>query len=535
MIEDRRSFVWARIFATDQRPDFFPELHDEQGLAIPWLRGPRRHFGLAFSGGGTRSSAATLGQLRGLKVSGLLEKVGYISAVSGGGWTGTPYVFLPPDRDEDLFLGTAKEPQELTLADLEQVPAGSMAAAIVQAHLIPELVREGLFRRGGDETAGRAVGNLFLEPFGLDDLSRFLSFHSEAVGAVLAANARQPGNRHWLEPEDFYTVRPGRPFLILGTTVTRIENTSLAERRIPCELTPLYAGMRKLFSRAGVDRLPIGGGYVETLAFDSRAPVEVAGDRVRVEIGEQRFRLTLSDMLGASGALLREIVDFTGLNFLGLPEFRHWPLTDLGEVEEQEYGHGDGALLENLGIMPLLARQVRNIIVFVNASTVFHPNAEDLEERICGSLEPLFRKTRNRDLLNQVTDEDFDLNVVFEEDEYEKLVRGFYHCHLRGEPLVHWGSYQVRENRHFQVRPYEARIAWVYIAPVPRWMDALPADVAELFERSALRRFPNFLTTFENGVFQPISLEPVQVNALAHLSCYAIRNKAQELARFFEL
>ena len=42
--------------------------------------------GIAFSGGGTRSASATLGQLRGLEQNGWLARVRYMTAVSGGSW-----------------------------------------------------------------------------------------------------------------------------------------------------------------------------------------------------------------------------------------------------------------------------------------------------------------------------------------------------------------------------------------------------------------------------------------------------------------
>lgn len=531
MSEDRRRFVRARYYPSQDRPDFYPELAAESGLAIPWLADRRRHFGVAISGGGTRSASAALGQLRAMAHLGWLDKLGYISTVSGGGWTSTPFVFLPPSYDDRLFLGEAKGPGQLKKEDFLEVIPGSMAWTITEASLIPELIREA-WQGAGDETAGRAIGNIFLAPFGLDDHTRLVTFHQDALASALAANHRRPDQPYWLEEGDFYHVRPGRPFLILGTTLTRIENSRLQERRLHAELTPLYCGVRRLFKRAGVGRLPIGGGYVETLGFDSRAPHAVDDRHVYVEIGAARHRFTLSDMMGASGALFRELVDVTGINFLGFAQFRHWPLVDLGQIEEQEYGHGDGALLENLGLMPLLARQVENIVVFVNSETPFDPSEEDLTDRLCGSIEPLFRATPNRDVLGQLTDEVFNLNVVFPENQLQDLVRGLYHCRLRGEPLVYCDTYQVLANEHFNVRPYEAKVVWVYNDLTPRWAEALDPKLQSLLERSELKRFPHFRTTFENS-FVPIALEPLQVNALAHLSSFVVLEAAEKIQRFF--
>lgn len=532
--DNRRRFVRARIFDCEKEPGFFPELHDGHGLAVPWLAGDRRRFGVSFSGGGTRSSSATLGHLRGLKATGLLDRLGYISANSGGGWTATPWVFLPESYDEELFLGACKEPGQLTIEDFEKAEKGSMAAAIDGAHLVSQLLEEWV-RGAGDETAGRAVGNIFLEPFGLDDLGRFPGFHREAVEATVAANRRRPDSPYYLEPEDFYTVRPGRPYLILTSTVTRIENDRLEQRRLPCEMTPLYTGVRRLFHRAGDGGLPIGGGYVETIGFDTREPIDRFTDgRYLVEIGASRYRFTLSDMLGSSGALLREVVDFTRFNFLGLPEFRHWPILRPGDFEHRDYGFGDGALLENLGIMPLLARQVENIVVFVNSEHAFDNTLEDVRARLAASLEPLFRPVPNADLFGQATDELFDLNVVFESEEFERLIESFHRCQAAGEPLVHYGRHQVRENRHFLIRPYEAKIVWIYNDAVRNWCEALPPKTRKILGRSELRRFPHYRTTFEN-LLQPIHLSKVQSNALAHLSCYCVQQSAERIRRFFEI
>ncbi len=47
------------------------------------LAAPLPQTAVCFSGGGTRSLAATVGQLRGLVALGLLDQVGYLSCVSG--------------------------------------------------------------------------------------------------------------------------------------------------------------------------------------------------------------------------------------------------------------------------------------------------------------------------------------------------------------------------------------------------------------------------------------------------------------------
>src|SRR5262249_50094241 len=73
----------------------------------------RDDIGLASPGGGTRSATMTLGQLRGLQRLGWLDRVRYVSAISGGAWAAIPFTFSTRSIDE--LLGTYVAPGQLTL------------------------------------------------------------------------------------------------------------------------------------------------------------------------------------------------------------------------------------------------------------------------------------------------------------------------------------------------------------------------------------------------------------------------------------
>ncbi len=51
-----------------------------------------KHIGLALSGGGIRSASFAIGVLQGLHEAGLLDEIGYLSTVSGGGYAGSWYM-----------------------------------------------------------------------------------------------------------------------------------------------------------------------------------------------------------------------------------------------------------------------------------------------------------------------------------------------------------------------------------------------------------------------------------------------------------
>ena len=529
MFHDRRRFVNTRIWNTEAEPASFPERDDPDGLAVPWLP-EKADLGVAFSGGGTRSASATLGQLRGLRAAGLLEHVRYISAVSGGSWAAVPFIYLPQQFDEKLFLGDAKDPQALTLNDFIHAAQGSLALVISDTVVTDDFLWE-VLKLGGNEAYARAIGRLFLKPFALDDTDRFFTFHTAARDAVIAGNRETDDRWYYLEEGDFYTVRKGRPYLVVGSTILRVDNTGYSRKKMQCEYTPLYTGVRRLFPRAGRYGAPVGGGYVESFAYDSKNPREQwDGRRWRVKLGRERYRLTLSDVIGSSGAAPAELLEKKRFNHLGFPEFRHWPIHRVGQIDEEEYGHGDGGHLENLGVMPLLARGVKNMIVFVNTKTKFRPRAQ--KNPYAESLEPLFRPVKDRD--DSDGKAQFMSNHVFEDaGKFDALIRGLQKRKTQGQTLIHCDTYTVLPNLHYRIEGnYAVNVCWIYNEAVKTWSDALNTKVRRRV--AGLPRFPHYRTFFQNPP-KVIDLSVEEVNALAHLSCWNVTTNAQIIRNHFGL
>lgn len=318
MIHDRRRYVNTRVWSTESAPTSFPERDDTDGLAVPWL-GKKADVGVAFSGGGIRSASATLGQLRGLHVTGLLGQVRYISAVSGGSWTATTFTYLPDEFDEETFLGVAKNPAELSKEDFESGEEGSFAQVLAKTGIADDFLLE-LFKFAGDETYSRAIGRLFLQPFNLDDTEHFFTFHAGARDAVLAGNSQTDDEIYFLEKSDFYSVRENRPYFVVGGTILRLNNTGYSHQKMQCEYTPLYTGVRRLFPAAGRRGVPIGGGCVESFAYDSANPEEQWDThRWRVKLGRRRYRFTLSDVIGSSSAAPAELLESKYINGSRVP------------------------------------------------------------------------------------------------------------------------------------------------------------------------------------------------------------------------
>lgn len=539
MTHNRKRYVKTRYWNTRKNPDFFPELHDP-AFSSEYIK-ERKDFGVCFSGGGTRSAAATLGQLRGLKNAGLLEKIGYMSAVSGGSWGSAAFVFLPQAMDEDIFLGAAIPPEELGMEILGQEIEGSMAKAISKTVIGDDILRE-ILERSGDEAYSRAIGQLFVEPFGLHSLNRYIAFDEKTLATTLAANSRQGDADYYLTGDDFIMARPKRPFYIANATLLRERNDDVREQKMHCEFTPIYSGVRSWFADAGRrtgflvgEKRPIGGGYIQTHAYDS-TPKEFIGDTGLIGVSCARRCFTLSDIIGSSGAAPEETVRDLGMTFTGFPEFRHFavPQDDHNTLARAaEYAHGDGGHLENFGLIPLLARKVKNIIVFMNSPTPF-----TLDGSCNDDLAPLF----GRDDYPVSKKGKFDpvkvaVNRVFAPAQLDEIIQTFQMQKTAGQPLVHIGKFQVEDNSHYNIGRYQATICWVYLDCPDSWKNRIGDGQLKTMigeKHSMFKRFPHYRTFMENGK-TIIDLTIEQVNLLSQLTCWTVMTSRDTIIDRFDL
>ncbi len=502
---NRLKYVNIRSWRTDQPGFEFPEVSDPT-LRYEHLTPARRRLGLCFSGGGTRSASATLGQLRALRELGLIEQFGYLSCVSGGSWAAVPYTYLGGLANEDTFLGRYVPPERVTPESLEHLDRNGFAAAIADSVIFDNFLGHAA-RLAGDETYSRAIGDTFLEPFGIDSLRRFFTLDSGSLADILGRN------KH-MRKRDFYRVRRNRPFLIAGGTVLRRENPR-PKRRLHFEMTPLYAGTYVRHSRAGSGSRDFGGGYVEAFGFDSSEPERVRKDVAKVRLGASRHRFTLSDVVGTSGAAPAEVLDQLHLSWLGFPEFRYWSPAQRRR-SAREYEFGDGGILENLGMMPLLLRGCERIIAFVNTK---HPlrGPRDIND----SIPALFGR-----------DDEYLLNRVFPRDDYKAVVKGLLDARRAGGPTVFGSSHTTVDNRHFGVEGgKQVEVLWVYNERAKNWEDRLPPATQALLDQGSLTNFPHYDTFFQNPP-KVIDLSRKQVAMLASLASWGVMQSEVKLREF---
>jgi hypothetical protein len=389
------------------------------------------------------------------------------------------------------------------------------------------------------------VGKIFLEPFGLHDLNRFFTFHEGALDQILDGNSEAKDGKHYLKKDDFYLARKNRPFLILVGTLLAQQDKSNPDELYIIEITPLYVGVRKRFlpelKVKGKKRTrAIGGGYVEPFGYDSFAPKEGAsaiGDRWKVRLKakksdilkfkdspfNKRYRFTLSDAIGISSSAPLVTLAKTPIRNVVFPEFRHWPVEAITGhyplVETNELQHGDGGDIDNLAIMPLLARRVENILVFINTRSEFTPQdtCESISEEFTDDLVSLFQQT-----------EKLRHNVVFAQgkESLTEICQFFKDKRAEGKPLVFCQSYNVVANTRHDIQPYTTKICWVYLDRVQKWIDALPDNggplTRELIEgMGKFDTFPYF-ETFRERKLRVIDLDRERVQALSNLAAWTV-------------
>lgn len=527
--------VAVRTWIVNDSGEPLPELADSE-LAVPWLK-ERPSFGLAFSGGGTRSASASLGQLRALHDLGWLRQARYIASNSGGSWISVPYTYLPLAIDEERFLGEYIPPAELNDQRLSPANVDPLAfeTAIHDAGTIDELHEIGR----GDEAYSDIVASIFLDPFGLHDNEKFFTFHAAALDRILA------GNRS-LNASNFQIVeRQDRPYLIVAGVMIGQQLSDDPNEYFPVDMTPLYTGIRGRFDfEKDGESIVVGGGYVESFGYDSYEPrrgaidgrysVRLTGMLVRGDkpIGD-RYRFTLSDVIGASSAApLGTLSRYAVPNFL-FPEFRHWPV-DRNAIDEadrhvrrmaDEFQHGDGADMDNLALTPLLVRKTENIIVFVNTEDAFRKPAtgcqDTSEEHISDDIVSYFRESGV--LIH---------NIVFDEGDagLADICEAFAAQQAAGEPLVYCRPYDVVANERHGIDPYRASICWVYLDRANNWIEQLDPTGGELTRdlyngQGSFDNFPHYHTFAEQGI-SLIDLNRERVVALSNLAAWGVRDRA---------
>ena len=488
--------------------------------------------------------------MRGLHAADVLPRFGAISCVSGGTWFGLPFSFAPAAYSDGQLLGPVVAPGDITVSGLNYISGQCLGGALLN---LTDLRLSGLYtyyvgeyvtgHLPYDKIWSRILNDTILNPFGLDNTGTYFTLDQSTLAAIRQRNGG------FADP--FYTLRADRPFFIAGGTqiyplgvlprqggparrsparsrparsrAPRSAPLDLSVKNLPgqiyrhFEYTPGYTGTAQLFSRAGIGGLDFGNGYVENFCFDTPTPLGVSTANIaQVPVGKYPF--LLSDMIGSSSAALASVLDefrFSG----GFPFFDYWPIKDIGQEASVPYSFGDGGILENTGIVPLLRRGYRVIFAFVN--TPFPVNSDDpgCVNGIDGQISRLFGLIPSDDYGSSQDTQ------IFATSQFAALADGLKAARASGAPVVYADRYPILPSNPFELAVYTPLIFWLYNDWNRSWHDQLQPEVKQLFAEwnpiDYLENFPNYATVGQNDG-ELLYLTPRQINLLAHMWCYTM-------------
>jgi len=495
----------------------------------------RAPVGVCFSGGGTRSLTASLGQLRALRALGLLDRVSYISSVSGGTWAAAAFTWLPARISDDDFLGPVVAPRDIqtsTLGDLPPDNLGQVPTRMSYPHFIEDILKLKEHFKVPDHYLWQAIiGKYVLQPFGLwnQNLQGFSdSFYSLDAASAQAIAARNPG----LDPAKLYLIERPRPFLIMNGCLVSNPGKR-GSQLLPFESTPLDLGVRMTFPGIGPDGRALGGGMMESFAMGSAWQQDLTGDQARVTVPSRPF--SLSDMVSISSAAFAEGIQ-AKLPFLDAidPQYRYWPVAHRESTAPAEYLFTDGGSLENSGVASMLSRGVPNVIAFVNSQT---PLAMEEGEVVLDPQIPLLfglapsRKKLRRDepKRDPVPNDDARFTQVFPSERYAEVAHGLWKANDpsgAGGPAIYLQTLETQANPNYGIESRPVRVLWVYNTAVKAWYDQLQPAVRNVIDKT--RHFPNYDTILQ------LDLSAAEVNLLAHLSCWGLMSQAPLVKELFD-
>jgi hypothetical protein len=519
----------------------------------------KNDYGVAISGGGTRSAALAAGQLRAMINAGLFggkkgRKYTYVSMVSGGSWGAFPLFYLPNDSWVDHYLGqTVKSVDTLTL-DFIAKNAGLVAQAVSHDYVALDTLWHIL--KWSDAYCS-AIGDTFLRPMGIDE-NKFVTWRIQDRDQLV--NLNQP-SKNGIGPGDFLCVL-GKwrdqdvPFPIVNGTVLTKDHLP----NLHFEITPLYVGISGDW-QPSVSGPGFGGGKVSPILMGTDIPSAIAQaaasgpGTATAYLGAPSIALYPRDVIGISGD-----APAGALSGPFFPYYQYWsPDYDNPKNpsrKEVSYEFGDGGLIENFGIMPLLRRQVQKIVVFINAEydigqlnlQKWLEQPDQIDDSLDDAIAPLFHpKALNRiKKINAGQNVVFDINVCLDSkgkpvpgNSLFELVTDLHQKAAAGEIAFHTAKYQVVPNPNYGVdansfgtaHPYQPTVTWVYNCLPNKWLNALPhdtlADPNHLWRKPGLKPFPFEQTFFEEPPFV-VNLSVEEGVLLGHLADWVTSQLIQQ-------
>ncbi|KAJ1462508.1 hypothetical protein M885DRAFT_505413 [Pelagophyceae sp. CCMP2097] len=504
--------------------------------------------GFGFSGGGARAFSTAMGWVRGLDAIKAFTKDVNVAGVSGSTWFLAPY-FYSSFNDDDL-VPPYLEPQDCTLTNLDS-QKGFLANA--PGPMLEPVLEEYVKRLASssygdlDDIWRDVVHALYLAPAGIG---------VDAVSASSPQHARDVLERNpYLNATFVFPRRQDMPKLVLVGTV--LGPASLAPFGEPRKYLPLAFGAERSgtrFSTQSVEYVSSNGrsetvnvgGLSETFAFGAALLALNATERSAL-VAPRRRPFSLADAVGiaslAPAAVFEQ--DIGALDDV-IPERLLWAPNDGGDEDGAKAGAskaskaskapkadgltaavmslGDGGDTENFGVVPLLQRGAKKLVIFAATNTPLAPASAWDPTTTLPSLDNCDSYVPSLFGIDSTGDREADVrnNKVFEEEAFPKLVQLLQRSQASGNGTIARLSLRTVANSLFDVPAgRKVDVVVVYLDEPARWRNALPEETLEALDDG--RPFPYFPFY---GTFTQLALSTRQVNLLANMATWVVRTNA---------
>ena len=457
------------------------------------------------SGGGFRSYACVLGQLRALHDLGVMDHIGLMSGVSGGAWGLFAHRFAPAAEIRHR-LGTPIDPAHLTL--------DALRASIDETHLAHPITQFDAIRLGRqlreevptERLFSTVLGRQLLAPLGVS-----------ADRPILSASQQQTRDLRSRNPDlaetDILEPPTGRPPVVAGACVLTEHDGAFSYD--PIEITPSAITRVQRGQESPVHAM-------ETPALVGALLGELKPGIIPVTRVSRGF--SLGDLLaatgGAPGGILVQLARQFGLEAKNLVLHGAQWLTS-----HDAPFYVDGGYVDNTGVLAALRRGAERLMVFVNTNaTLADGDSAYHVEGIEAQISRLFGRTPSWGMYSEQP------LPLFPEAELTDLAADFRASRDRGELPWALRVHHLREDNALGIPPRPVTIYWQLNQLPAGFMTQLPRDTRAAVRSpfGALYGVPHLGVAFAYRGYL-FRLDPAQIAIMTEMHDHALRARPAEV------
>lgn len=411
----------------------------------------KKDFGICYCGGGLRACVLTYGNISELDDMNIMKKIKYVSGVSGATWFIVGYTYYNTKIKFDKY----NEPEECVIKNINYSKTNTFGKILCEVNLATEMIES--FVNFTDRKISRwntVIYESFFEKYGETD-SKY----------------------DW----------DNLPCPIINSSISY---NGVNERLFGIEFTPIYSN------------IPI---------YYKKDNVEYGGYKIEIDKTCLNYELVPYIQSGISSAFFEAGKElYTKNKYKGI----NYELFNPNTNQINSANLVDGGMVDNSGIISLLARKVKNIHMNI------FPNVDITNEKFIESINyfsSLFKGNPESEIYG-----------IFKFGLWEKVYAELIDKYNKGEPLTILITTEIEPNEFFQIEAYGPIKFLFHIASrTSGWFDKLPLDTKKYIDEN-IETIPNISTI-------KFKLDYTEINLMYNLMRWDIKNSLEYKEFYSEL